>query len=341
MNYLKHHHFGTAATLVATIFSFFILFSFKPSSKVKIFMIGDSTMANKKYQSTPERGWGMVLACFFDDEVEIDNHAVNGRSSKSFIDEGRWQKVIDNVKPGDYVFIQFGHNDEKPKPERHTDPGTTFDANLRRFVEETRQRGGIPVLFNAVVRRNFQIVEEKNDDDEKLRLIDAKTAPLVKEGDTLRDTHGAYLDSPRNVAHETGCAFVDANLITHNLEQSLGREESKKLHMWYKPGEHPMLPDGRRDNTHYNIYGAHRVAALLAEAVAKEVKPLRRHLVSYDIAVARDGSGDYFTIQEAIQAAPEGKKVTIQILGGEWEKPRENKVKNIKFYLRKGAKWIN
>ena len=95
MNYLKHHHFGTAATLVATIFSFFILFSFKPSSKVKIFMIGDSTMANKKYQSTPERGWGMVLACFFDDEVEIDNHAVNGRSSKSFIDEGRWQKVID------------------------------------------------------------------------------------------------------------------------------------------------------------------------------------------------------------------------------------------------------
>ena len=225
MNYLKHHHFGTAATLVATIFSFFILFSFKPSSKVKIFMIGDSTMANKKYQSTPERGWGMVLACFFDDEVEIDNHAVNGRSSKSFIDEGRWQKVIDNVKPGDYVFIQFGHNDEKPQPERHTDPGTTFDANLRRFVEETRQRGGIPVLFNAVVRRNFQIVEEKNDDDEKLRLIDAKTAPLVKEGDTLRDTHGAYLDSPRNVAHETGCAFVDANLITHNLEQSLGREE--------------------------------------------------------------------------------------------------------------------
>ena len=221
-------------------------------------MIGDSTMANKKYQSTPERGWGMVLACFFDDEVEIDNHAVNGRSSKSFIDEGRWQKVIDNVKPGDYVFIQFGHNDEKPQPERHTDPGTTFDANLRRFVEETRQRGGIPVLFNAVVRRNFQIVEEKNDDDEKLRLIDAKTAPLVKEGDTLRDTHGAYLDSPRNVAHETGCAFVDANLITHNLEQSLGREESKKLHMWYKPGEHPMLPDGRRDNTHYNIYGSRR-----------------------------------------------------------------------------------
>ena len=163
----------------------------------------------------------------------------------------------------------------------------------------------------------------------------------MKEGDTLRDTHGAYLDSPRNVAHETGCAFVDANLITHNLEQSLGREESKILHMWYKPGEHPMLPDGRRDNTHYNIYGAHRVAAFLAEAVAKEVKPLRRHLVSYDIAVARDGSGDYFTIQEAIQAAPEGKKVTIQILGGEWEKPKENKVKNIKFYLRKGAKWIN
>ena len=339
MNYLKHHHFGTAATLVATIFSFFILFSFKPSSKVKIFMIGDSTMANKKYQSTPERGWGMVLACFFDDEVVIDNHAVNGRSSKSFIAEGRWQKVIDQVKPGDYVVIQFGHNDEKPQPERHTDPGTTFDANLRRFVVETREKGGMPILMNAVVRRNFVVEKVKNDDDEKLRLIDAQAKNDVIEDDTLRDTHGKYLDSPRDVAKEQGCVFIDANRITHELEQSLGREASKKLHMWYEPGETSLIPNGRRDNTHYNIYGAHVVARLLAKAMGHEVKQLRRHLVNYDMAVSKNGQGDYFTIEEALAAIPEGKKTTIQILGGEWQRPVVPKAKKVKFVLRNGAKW--
>ena len=103
-------------------------------------------MANKDIsKGLPERGWGMVLPCFFSEDVRIDNHALNGRSSKSFIDEGRWQEVLDKIKPGDYVFIQFGHNDEKPKADRHTEPGSTFDANLRRFVLETRSKGGIPV----------------------------------------------------------------------------------------------------------------------------------------------------------------------------------------------------
>lgn len=89
----------------------------------------------------------MVLQGCFDDKIIVDNHAVNGRSSKSFIDEGRWQKVLDQLKPGDYVFIQFGHNDEKPHANRHTDPGSTFDANLERFVKETRAKGGIPVCL--------------------------------------------------------------------------------------------------------------------------------------------------------------------------------------------------
>ena len=302
-------------------------------------MIGDSTMANKDYAKTPERGWGMVLPCFFDDDVEIDNHAVNGRSSKSFISEGRWQKVVEQIRPGDYVFIQFGHNDEKPQPERHTDPGTTFDANLRKFVGETRERGGIPVLFNAVVRRNFVVEVDKNDDDEKLRNIDAKNAPILVEDDTLRDTHGAYLDSPRNVAREMGCAFVDANRITHDLEQSLGREGSKRLHMWFEEGQHPLVPNGRRDNTHYNIYGAHVVARLLAEAICHEVKPLAKHLVSYDLSVANDGRGDFFTLDEALAAVPRGKKTTIQVVGGEWPKPAITKETKVKIVMRRGAKW--
>lgn len=104
---------------------------------------------------------GDGIARFFDDKVIVDNHAVNGRSSLSFINEGRWKKVLDSIKPGDYVFIQFGHNDEKSMPDRHTDPGSTFDANLARYVNETRAKGGIPVLFNAVVRRCYYSAELK------------------------------------------------------------------------------------------------------------------------------------------------------------------------------------
>ena len=253
--------------------------SFNKEHDFTVFMIGDSTMANKDTTGgKQERGWGMVLQQYFDNHVVVDNHAVNGRSSKSFINEGRWDKVLAKIKPGDYVFIQFGHNDEKPQPDRHTDPGSTFDDNLRKFVNETRSKGGIPVLFNAVVRRNFALKVQKNDDDEKLRNLDAKSGNNVLEGDTLYDTHGDYRFSPANVAKEMGVVFIDANAITHELEQGLGREASKKLHMIFAPGEHPSLPNGRWDNTHYNIYGANQVAVLLIKAVGDKIPQIKSHL---------------------------------------------------------------
>lgn len=146
------------AKMIGLLVAAFILCSAFRADKpvVTVFMIGDSTMANKKLDGgNPERGWGMVLPGFFSEDIRIDNHAANGRSSRSFISEGRWEKVISKVKKGDYVFIQFGHNDEKADPTRHTDPGTTFDDHLRRYVNETRAKGGIPVLFNSIVRRNF------------------------------------------------------------------------------------------------------------------------------------------------------------------------------------------
>ena len=238
-----------------------------------IFIIGDSTAAKKDLsKGSPERGWGMALQCYFDASfIHVDNHAVNGRSSKSFIDEGRWQKVLDKMQPGDYVIIQFGHNDEKPQPARHTEPGSTFDANLAKFVNETRAKGGIPILMNPVVRRNFAVKAVKNDDDEALRNTTFKDGANIKEGNVLVDTHGLYAVAPRNVADSLHVLFVDATQITHDLEQGLGVEDSKKLHMWYKPGEHPAIPDGKQDNTHYNIYGAHQVARLLADALCEEI----------------------------------------------------------------------
>ncbi len=255
-----------------------VLTSFQQEKVTTIFIIGDSTAAKKDLsKGSPERGWGMALQCYFTDPIRVDNHALNGRSSLSFINEGRWDKVLSLIRPGDYVIIQFGHNDEKPKADRHTDPGSTFDYNLAKYVRETREKGGIPILMNCVVRRNYTMKVDQKKDDESLRNTTFKDAPKVIEGDTLVDTHGLYRVAPRDVAQRMNVHFIDANKITHDLETSLGKEGSKKLHMWYKPGEHPALPQGRQDNTHYNIWGAHQVAKLLADALCEEIPLLKKY----------------------------------------------------------------
>ena len=283
--------------LLLALTALLVLTSFTQDKVTTIFIIGDSTAAKKDLsKGSPERGWGMALQQYFDEAyIKVDNHAVNGRSSKSFIDEGRWDKVLALIKPGDYVIIQFGHNDEKAQPERHTDPGSTFDYNLSRYIRETRERGGIPIVMNPVVRRNWEASPDPSErrgepigsriDDEALRNTTATEAPLLSEGsgeaegsgEVLIDTHGLYAVAPRDVAQRMNCLFVDANKITHDLEQQLGVEGSKKLHMWYKPGEHPALPDGRQDNTHYNEYGAKVVAGLLADALCEEIPLLKKY----------------------------------------------------------------
>lgn len=294
--------------LVLLLSLFFLFSAFKADKPVlTIFMIGDSTMANKNITGgNPERGWGMMLPGFFSEEIRIDNHAMNGRSSKSFIDEGRWDKVISQVKKGDYVIIQFGHNDEKPKADRHTEPGTTFDANLSRFVNETRAKGGIPILCNAIVRRNF--VRPLDESISKDTRHDAGEVKQPQEGDTLYDTHGAYIESPRNVAKKLDVAFIDMNKITHDLVQTLGPVESKKLFMWVEPDKVPAFPKGREDNTHLNIYGGRVVAGLAVDAIAREVPELAKYVRHYDYVVAQDGSGDFFTIQDAVDAVPDFRK---------------------------------
>lgn len=306
--------------------------------KTTVFVIGDSTAAEKgNYKKSPERGWGMVLQGCFDDKVIVDNHAVNGRSSKSFLDEGRWQNVLDRIQPGDYVIIQFGHNDEKPAPARHTDPGTTFDAHLARYVEETRSKGGIPVLMNSVVRRCYYAEELKNDDDEKLRDKAYDGQELINS-DTLIDTHGAYVVAPRNVAKKMDVPFVDATKITHDIETAMGIEGSRKLHMWFLPGENPQVPKGKKDNTHYNVYGAHVVANALADALAEQVPALKKHVRHYDYVVSAEGRGNYMTLQQAVDAVPEAGKATILVLGGQWKKPTVAKGKRIKLVKQWGAK---
>ena len=321
----------------------FLLFaSAIPEKTTTIFIIGDSTAANKDISKGKlERGWGMVLQSYFDDNIRVDNRALNGRSSLSFINEGRWDAVLKSMKPGDYVIIQFGHNDEKPKADRHTDPGSTFDYNLAKFVRETREHGGIPVLMNCVVRRNFFVKAPEIDDDEKLRTQTFKDGVKMVEGDTLIDTHGLYRVAPRDVAQRMNVHFVDANRITHDLEQGLGTEASKRLHMWFLPGTEPSEPKGKQDNTHYSVYGAHVVARLLADALCEEVPVLKKYRCDADYTVDRNGRGQYLTLDDALAAAKADAKAdaTIQILGGEWDKPQLPKKSKIKFILRQNASW--
>lgn len=296
-----------------------LLSAFKADNVVTVFMIGDSTMANKSLDAgNQERGWGHVLGGFFSENIRVENHAVNGRSSKSFIDEGRWQEVLDRIRPGDYVLIQFGHNDEKADEKRHTDPGTTFDANLRKFVTETRSKGGIPVLFNSIVRRNFG----ENANAIAADDVRSEKSAAVEEGDKLVDTHGKYLDSPRNVAREMKVCFIDLNNATRQLVESYGVEGSKKLFMWIPEGVSPACPKGRQDNTHLNVFGARRVASMAADSLASHFPELAKEVRHYDYVVAKDGSGDFFTVQEAINAVPDfrkNKRTTILVRSGEYK----------------------
>lgn len=296
-----------------------LLSAFKADNVITVFMIGDSTMANKSLDAgNQERGWGHVLGGFFSENIRVENHAVNGRSSKSFIDEGRWQEVLDRIRPGDYVLIQFGHNDEKADEKRHTDPGTTFDANLRKFVTETRSKGGIPVLFNSIVRRNFG----ENANAIAADDVRSEKSTAVEEVDKLVDTHGKYLDSPRNVAREMKVCFIDLNNATRQLVESYGVEGSKKLFMWIPEGVSPACPKGRQDNTHLNVFGARRVASLAADSLASHFPELAKEIRHYDYVVAKDGSGDFFTVQEAINAVPDfrkNKRTTILVRSGEYK----------------------
>lgn len=206
-----------------------------------VFMIGDSTMANKPLSpAQPERGWGQLLSVYFKPEVRIVNLAMNGRSSKSFRDEGRWNPVMERLQPGDFVIIQFGHNDEKDNPKRHTDAFGSFKQNLERYVRETRERKGNPILATPVVRRAFTNQTE------------------------LLDTHGDYAVAVRQVASEQKVPLLDLQKDTAALVTQLGPELSKKLYMWIEPGEYASVTKGKQDDTHFNAYGASRVCDLAA-----------------------------------------------------------------------------
>jgi DNA sulfur modification protein DndE len=187
------------------------------------------------------------------DPALLVNHAVNGRSTKSFIAEGRWQKLVDALQPGDFVIIQFGHNDEKDKsPERYTAPRGEYTDNLRRFVRETRERGAHPILCTPVARRKWD-----------------------EAGGALVETHGDYPDAVRDLARAEAVPLFDLLALTRALEQAHGVEGSKRLHLWIPAGVYERKPEGWQDDTHYSAYGAERVAALVVQEILRQQLPLQ------------------------------------------------------------------
>jgi len=197
-----------------------------------VWYIGDSTVARNNIHSWPQTGMSQGLSLYLKEAVRIESHAKNGRSTKSFLDEGRFAPVEAGMQPGDFLLIQFGHNDEKDDPARHTDPDTTFRENLLRFVTAAKKAGAYPVLLTPIARRLFD-----------------------ENGSFLPGSHGAYPDAVKRTGREAGVPVIDLTTFTENFLALLGDEDSRPLFVWPK------------DNTHLKPEGAVKMAGFLAQGL--------------------------------------------------------------------------
>lgn len=242
------------------IFLFALLllgFTIPPNRQIKIYLIGDSTMCEYEPQRAPLTGWGMPFKYFFDSTVVVDNRAKGGRSTKTFLNEGRWQPIADSLQEGDYVLMQFGHNDEA-KEEKYKDrytPVPDYKTNLIKFITETRAKKATPVIITPVSRMRFD-----------------------KEG-RQQETHTEYTAACYQVAKEFNVPLIDLDKRSRELFQQLGPENAKLLFMQLEPGENPSYPEGQKDNTHFNAYGARRIAELVLQQIQELHLGLADHVV--------------------------------------------------------------
>lgn len=194
--------------------------------------IGDSTVQVNNIHTYPQTGMGQALGLYLREGVQVVSYAKNGRSTKSFLDEGRFEPVKAAMQPGDFLFIQFGHNDEKDDPLRHTDAFGSFQDNLRLFIRSAREKGAYPVLLTPIARRLF---------DEK--------------GSFRPGSHGEYPEAVRQVGREEAVPVIDLTAMTESYLAQLGDEESKPLFVWPK------------DNTHLKYEGAVKMCGFVAEGL--------------------------------------------------------------------------
>ncbi len=238
-------------------FSFLLIlatFTWPPKQKITIWLIGDSTMSVKEVKAYPETGWGMPFVNFWDSTVTVDNRAKNGRSTRSFIEEKRWEPVVQNMKEGDYVFIQFGHNDEVPTKKTYVTE-KEFKEFLVKYITGTRNKKANAVLITPVARRKFDSTGH------------------------IQETHAVYAQIVRDVAKENHIPLIDLDEKSEQLFQQLGPDASKYLFNYLLPGENPNYPDGKQDDTHFNELGARRIAELVIAEIKKQEMELAERIV--------------------------------------------------------------
>lgn len=223
--------------------------------KTTIYIAGDSTAADYEKSKHPMHGWGQMLSRFFDENIDVENKAMCGRSTKSFIDEGRLEEIEQKITKGDYLLVQFGHNDEKKEDEtRYTRPFVEYKENLKIFAETAIRKEACPVLLTPIVRRWFNEEEE------------------------LVNTHGDYVCAMKELATELNVPIINIHKKTWDSVSGLGPEESKKLYMCVEPGRFKNYPDGLDDNTHLIKKGALHVAGMVAGGIKELKLDISKHI---------------------------------------------------------------
>lgn len=219
-----------------------------------LFIAGDSTATDQSAGQYPFAGWGQMLPHVLNAGVAVANYARSGRSSKSFIDESRWNQIVRKLCPGDYVFVQFAHNDEKTGS-GGTEPFTTYKDYLRRYICDARQRLATAVLVTPVHRRFFD------------------------EAGSITNTHGDYIEAMKQLAAEENAPCLDLAERSKRYFERLGERETKSIFMWTEPGEYENLPEGTKDNTHFSQRGGIAIARLAADCIRESgIEPLQRLL---------------------------------------------------------------
>jgi lysophospholipase L1-like esterase len=224
-------------------------------NQLTIYIAGDSTAAIKLPEKRPETGWGEAIQSYFKENVKIENRAINGRSTKSFIKEGHLAAIEKSIQPGDYLIIQFGHNDQKLEdPERGTQPFGDYQDNLFQFIQVAYQKNAYPLLLTSVTRRKFE------DDSIDIRSV------------------GNFPEAMIQFAEKYQVPVLDIHKITNEFMGKIGNEKSKKYYLHVAPDQSKNYPEGVIDNTHFNEEGAKKVAQLIIETIQQSDLPLRNLL---------------------------------------------------------------
>ncbi|WP_066195807.1 rhamnogalacturonan acetylesterase [Gracilibacillus timonensis] len=218
-----------------------------------MFLVGDSTVTDQASGKYPYTGWGQMIGYFLDERIAVSNHARSGKSSKSFIEEGRLTRIEKKIRKGDYLFIQFAHNDQK-EDERYTDPFTTYQNYLSKYIAIARAKKAIPVVVTPMHRRNFN------------------------EDGSINNTHGKYIEAVKQLAKEEEVFIVDLAYQSKKYFEEIGKNLTKNIFMWAAPGKYKNFPKGIQDNTHFSEFGAFKIANLVVKGIKESgiTLPIRR-----------------------------------------------------------------